>query len=195
MTAAAHNSLACLCASVWCPSILISGRQGHRGWAGNLTQLQLVAVTTCQHYCCRSCRCCCLQHGHYTAKADGMQAVRQFVPPNTLRWATLTGTPAHSLCDVSCICKHIVRRASEAVGWPSCRHLWERALSLRVHPNTRVSPRGSLRIHCTRPRVLALTPVLRARVLPLPPLAATGWCTTAALCAASPPWAPPCGPA
>lgn len=28
---------------------------------------------------------CALQHGHYTAKAEGMQAVRQFVPPNTLR--------------------------------------------------------------------------------------------------------------
>lgn len=35
-----------------------------------------------------------LQHGHYTAKANGMQAVRQFVPPNTLRWATLSD----SLC-------------------------------------------------------------------------------------------------
>jgi hypothetical protein len=46
---------------------------------------------------------CCLyhlQHGNYTYKASGMQAVRQFVPPNTLRYAAgqyAASIPVHVL--------------------------------------------------------------------------------------------------
>lgn len=46
---------------------------------------------------------CCLQHGHYTYKASGMQAVRQFVPPNTLRCAAaFSSAPSPQLRQLSC---------------------------------------------------------------------------------------------
>lgn len=42
---------------------------------------------TVEHVCCPVVP---VQHGHYTNKAKGMKAVRQFVPPNTLRWVVAT---------------------------------------------------------------------------------------------------------
>jgi hypothetical protein len=106
----------------------------------------------------------CLQHGHYTNKHEGMQAVRQFVPPNTLRCGDDGGFVCRSCWHRICVLPF--EQPSALVG-----------LSALPPLATYPQPRSS----CTLSFLTFLT------------FHHTGWCTTVALCEAFPQWAPPCG--
>lgn len=144
----------------------VDGNQMRSIWAWALT-------CSCTH-CCFCCPLCCLQHGNYTYKASGMQAVRQFVPPNTLRCAAaVSSAPSPQVRQLSCA---------------------QQDLSLPLHCLRGV---GGSPCNCRKQlqRPCELTSAhAHARLKPVPsPPAAAGLCTTVVLCAASQQWAHLCG--